>query len=60
MQHFKPELMEIGLETMSNLTILVASEPKAATLFYQMFYTKIFTSTLSLLTDYQHVSGFKL
>ena len=34
MQHVKPELMEIGLETMSALTMLVASEPQASTLFY--------------------------
>lgn len=39
MQHYKPDLMEIGLETMSALTVLVSSEPKVSTVFYQMFYT---------------------
>jgi exportin-1 len=31
MQHVKPELMEIGLETMSALTLLVANEPTVST-----------------------------
>jgi hypothetical protein len=60
MQHVKPEYMEIGLETMSALTTLLAQEPQAATLFYKNFYSKVLKDTLTVMTDYQHVSGFKL
>lgn len=60
MQHVKPEIMEIGLETMSALTTLLAQEPFYATWFYKNFYTKVLIDTLSFMTDYQHVSGFKL
>ena len=60
MQHVKPEYMEIGLETMSALTTLLAQEPQAATLFYRNFYSKVLKDTLTVMTDYQHVSGFKL
>lgn len=59
MQHVKPDLMEIGLETMSALTTLMANEPRAATLFYKNYYVLILRDTLSVMTDYQHVSGFK-
>jgi hypothetical protein len=52
MRHVKPEYMEIGLETMSALTILVASEPYFATLFYQTFYFKLLKETLTVMTDY--------
>jgi hypothetical protein len=52
MRHVKPEYMEIGLETMSALTTLVASEPYFATLFYQTFYFKLLKETLTVLTDY--------
>jgi hypothetical protein len=41
MQHVKPELMEIGLETMHALTVLLASEPSAATFFYKSYFVKI-------------------
>jgi hypothetical protein len=51
MQHVKPELMEIGLETMSALTVLVNSEPYYATLFYQNFYIRLIRETLTLMTD---------
>lgn len=59
MQHVKPELMEIGLETMSALTTLMAQEPNAATVFYQNYYVRVLSDTLAVMTDYQHVSGFK-
>jgi len=34
MSHVKPELMEIGLETMSALTVILSNEAYYATLFY--------------------------
>ncbi len=34
MQHVKPELMELGLETMCALTMNVGQEPKTASMFY--------------------------
>jgi len=60
MKHEKPELMEIGLETMQALNMLVMSEPMVATIFYQNFYTLIMKDTLAAMTDYRHMSGFKL
>jgi CRM1 C terminal len=60
MKHEKPELMEIGLETMQALNMLVMSEPMVATIFYQNFYTLIMKDTLAVMTDYRHMSGFKL
>lgn len=60
MSHVKPELMEIGLESMHSLTVLVSTEPYYATLFYQNFYCQILRDTITVMTDYQHVSGFKL
>ena len=60
MKHEKPELMEIGLETMSALNSLVINEPQIATIFYQNFYLLIIRDTLTVMTDYRHMSGFKL
>jgi hypothetical protein len=60
MKHEKPELMETGLETMQALNMLVMSEPMVATIFYQNFYTLIMKDTLAVMTDYRHMSGFKL
>lgn len=60
MKHEKPELMEIGLETMQALNALVVSEPQIAAVFYQNFYVLIIRDTLAVMTDYRHVSGFKL
>jgi hypothetical protein len=34
MKHEKPELMEIGLETIHALNVLVVSEPQIASIFY--------------------------
>lgn len=61
MQHEKPELMELGLESMNALTIVLADEHQDKTnAFYVHFYTRIITETLRVLTDYRHMSGFKL
>ena len=60
MKHEKPELMEIGLETMSALNQLVAGEPSVATLFYSNYYVGIIKDLLIVITDYRHMSGFKL
>lgn len=60
MQHEKPELMELGLESMNALANILSESPQYATIFYQSFYTKVLSETLSVITDYRHVSGFKL
>lgn len=60
MKHEKPELMEIGLETMQALNSLVVTEPQIANIFYQNFYLLIIKDTLAVMTDYRHVAGFKL
>lgn len=60
MKHEKPELMEIGLETMFALNTLVMKEPQIANIFYQRFYVLIVKDVLAVMTDYRHVSGFKI
>jgi exportin-1 len=60
MKHEKPELMEIGLETMQALNSLVIAEPQIASIFYQNFYLLIIRDTLTVMTDYRHMAGFKL
>jgi hypothetical protein len=60
MKHEKPEIMEIGLNTMYALNMTVATEPQIASIFYQNFYTLIIKDTLAVITDYRHMSGFKL
>jgi exportin-1 len=60
LKHEKPELMEIGLETLHALNTLVATEPPTATIFYQNFYLTIIKDLLAVITDYRHMSGFKL
>lgn len=60
MKHEKPELMDMGLLTMHALNFTVASEPQIATVFYQNYYTLIIKDTLTIITDYRHMSGFKL
>lgn len=60
MKHEKPDLMELGLETMRSLNSLVVTNPQIASVFYQNFFSMIVRDLLSLLTDYRHVSGFKL
>lgn len=60
MKHVKPELMEIGNESMVCLTELLNGEPNYATVFYTNFYIQILHDVIVLLTDSEHVSGFKL
>lgn len=60
MSHVKPELMEIGLEAMQALLQILSNEPRVASVFYQRYYCQILNSTLNVMTDYQHMSGFKL
>jgi exportin-1 len=38
----------------------VVSEPQVASIFYQNFYLLIIRDILTVMTDYRHVSGFKL
>lgn len=52
--------MELGLETMQALNSLVITEPQIATIFYKNFYLLIIRDTLTVMTDYRHMSGFKL
>jgi len=35
-------------------------EPQIATIFYQNFYLLIIRDTMTVMTDYRHMSGFKL
>lgn len=60
MKHEKPELMEIGLQTMYALNQIVVTEPSIANIFYSKFYVMIIKDVLANLTDYRHMSGFKL
>ena len=60
MKHEKPEVMEIGLDTLYSLNDLVMKEPQVANIFYQNFYVIIIKDILAVLTDYRHMSGFKL
>jgi hypothetical protein len=60
MKHEKPELMAIGLDTMQALNELVMKEPQISTIFYRNFYIIILKDTLAVMTDYRHMSGFKL
>jgi hypothetical protein len=60
MQHEKPELMELGLETMNALTMILLEHPDKITPFYVNFFTRILHETIKVLTDYKHMSGFKL
>ena len=60
MKHEKPEIMEIGLDTLFSLNDLVMKEPIVANIFYRNFFTIIIKDTLAVMTDYRHVSGFKL
>jgi exportin-1 len=59
-KHEKPELMEIGLQTMHNLNSVVIQNQQVASIFYKNFYLLIIKDILSVMTDYRHMSGFKL
>lgn len=60
MKHEKPEIMEIGLYTMFALNSLVIPEVSIANIFYSNFYSEILKETVATMTDYRHMSGFKL
>ena len=60
MQHEKPELMDLGLQSMHALTVLLKDHPQVATEFYKNLYVQILKETLMVMTDYRHVSGFKM
>lgn len=59
-KHEKPELMEIGLETMHIVNTVVVQNPQVASIFYKNFYMLIIKDILTVMTDYRHMSGFKL
>ena len=52
--------MELGLETLSSLVSLVAEEPTVCTQFFSAYFNLILKDLLYVITDYLHVSGFKL
>ena len=60
MTHEKPEVMEIGLESMFDLNDKVAGVPHVCSTFYSGFYSLIIENTFIVLTDMRHLSGFKL
>ena len=60
MKHEKPEVMEIGLNSVFDLNDKVSAVEYACTLFYSNFYTPIIKETLGVLSDCRHLSGFKL
>ena len=60
MQHEKPELMDLGLQSMHAMTIILREMPMIATDFYKVTYTQVLRETLAVMIDYRHVSGFKM
>jgi hypothetical protein len=52
--------MELGLETMDTLWYIFNMNSDKKTPFYVNFYTMILHETIKVLTDYKHMSGFKL
>lgn len=60
MQHEKPDLMELGNESMHALCCTLAESPPVATIFYQHFFTRCVRDTISVMTDYRHMAGFKM
>jgi exportin-1 len=59
-KHEKPEHMEIGLETLHTLNAVIMQSPQIANVIYKNFYIHIIRDILTIMTDYRHVSGFKL
>lgn len=60
MQHEKPELMDLGLQSMHAMTVILRDFPQLATDFYKFMYSQILRETLAVMIDYRHVSGFKM
>jgi exportin-1 len=60
MQHEKPDLMELGNESMHSLCMTLAESPSFATIFYQNFFTTCMKEIITVLTDYRHMAGFKM
>ena len=60
MQHEKPELMDLGLQSLHAMTVLLHDQPALATDFYKFMYTQLLHETLTVMIDYRHVSGFKM
>lgn len=60
MQHEKPDLMELGNESMHALCCTLAESPAVATIFYQHFFTRCVRDTIAVMTDYRHMAGFKM
>lgn len=60
MKHRKPEEMEIGLNSMIELTEKISGEPSVCSMFFESFYTLIIRETFGIMTDCFHLSGFKL
>lgn len=60
MSHEKPDLMELGNESMHALCLTLAEQPQVATIFYQHFFSQCIRDTLTVMTDYKHMSGFKM
>lgn len=60
MQHEKPELMDLGLQSMHAMTVVLKDQPTLATSFYQHMFTQVLRETLAVMSDYRHVSGFKM
>lgn len=60
MSHEKPDLMELGNESMFALCCTLAEQPAVATIFYKHFFTRCIRETLAVLTDYRHMAGFKM
>lgn len=59
-KHEKPEHMEIGLETLLALNAFIMQTPQVANVVYKGFYLLMIRDILTIMTDYRHVSGFKL
>lgn len=60
MQHEKPDLMELGNASMHALCCTLVEQPTVATIFYQHFFTRCIRETITVMTDYRHMAGFKM
>lgn len=60
MKHDKPEVMEIGLQSMYDLIDKIGCVPQVCTIFFTSFYTLIIKETLAVTSDCAHLAGFKL